>query len=238
MGCSVGVGTVTLNLGTLPAGEYILVVDGNAGAECEWTFQSNTLLALILYDFKAEYDAVFESVEIELELMTDANREGVYLQRSINGIDFVDVEFIPSGYNQAEGEALHYYALSDRQYPYVQTLYYRLKELALDGQIEYSNIRAVQLPKTSIRSSVLQDVHPNPADDQLFIPFYIHSETVGISADIYDMQGRLVMRLAQNQQFSVGKQRLEITVGDLPRGVYTLRFTADDAVSVRKFVLH
>ncbi len=238
MGCSVGVGTVTLNLGTLPAGEYILVVDGNAGAECEWTFQSNTLLALILYDFKAVYDPVFESVEIELELMTDADREGVFLQRSINGIDFVDVEFIPSGYNQAEGEALHYYAISDRQYPYVQTLYYRLKEQTFDDQIEYSNIRAVQLPSSSIRTSVLQDVHPNPAEDQLFIPFYIHSETEVISADIYDIQGRLIMQLVQNQQFSVGKQRLEIEVGNLPRGVYTLRFTAEDAVSIRKFVLH
>ena len=87
-----------------------------------------------------------------------------------------------------------------------KTLYYRLKEQTFDDQIEYSNIRAVQLPSSSIRTSVLQDVHPNPAEDQLFIPFYIHSETEVISADIYDIQGRLVMQLVQNQQFSVGKQ--------------------------------
>ena len=222
---------------TLPAGEYILVVDGNAGAECEWTFQSNTLLALILYNFSAEYNEMDDAVNIELELMSDQDREGIFVQRSINGIDFMDIDFIPSNYNAAEGSKLHNHSYSDNSYPLVEVVYYRLREIAYDGTVEYSNMRAVNLPHENVKASVLQDVHPNPAEDLINIPFYINSEDAIISADIYDMQGRLLMNIAKDQSYSNGKQRFELNVAHLPRGVYMLRFTANEAVSIRKFVL-
>lgn len=237
MGCSVGVGTVTLSINTLPAGEYFLVVDGNAGAECEWTFQSNTLLALVLYDFKAFYTESKDAVELDLSLQTDKNRDGFWIQRSVDGISFTDLEFVPSQYNDAEGAVEAFYHYEDANYPLTDIVYYRLKEMTYGGMVDYSDIRAVNLPVDNTQASILQDIYPNPAQDLINIPFIINLEDQVISASIYDMQGRLIKNIINEELYTIGKQHLEIPVQDLPRGMYVLRFTANDAVSMRKFVL-
>lgn len=238
MGCSVGVGNVTLSINSLPAGEYFLVVDGNAGAECEWTFQSNTLLALVLYDFKAVYSETKDAVELNINVQTDANRDGLWIQRSIDGVSFVDVEFLPSQYNAVEGAVPATYSYEDNNYPLVDVVYYRLKDITLGGMVEYSGVRAVNLPVDETMASVLQEVFPNPAQDKVNIPFIINSGEQLIHAEIYDMQGRLVLTPIQSQVYAAGKQIMEVSVGHLPRGMYMLRFTANDAVTMRKFSLN
>lgn len=43
--CTSGTGTITVNGGNLPVGNYLLVVDGTAGAQCKWEFKSVALLS-------------------------------------------------------------------------------------------------------------------------------------------------------------------------------------------------
>lgn len=238
MGCSVGVGTVTLSIPNLPAGEYILVVDGNAGAQCEWTFQSTTILALILHRFSANYNEITEAVELNVELKTSEETEQIFIQRSINGVDFVDVYSINSPYNEVEGTVVHEFDYEDTNYPYVDVLYYRLKEVDYSGHIDYSSIKAVSLPEMDIDYTVLQDVHPIPTSDLLHIPFYVNAESSRISLQIVDVRGNVLDFNVPETLFSAGKHRVSLNVGHLPKGVYMLRFTADDGVKVRKFVVN
>jgi hypothetical protein len=144
------------------------------------------------------------------------NSKHFILERSFNGTDFTAVTTV-----EAKGNSV---VKSEYQYPdnlgtvNQKVVYYRIKQVDLDGKAGYSNIVPVRLTATAEIA-----VWPNP---------FINNVTVNINSplpdvvtlSVYDMSGKIVA--AKKQNVAAGNNQLQLNGFEaLPIGVYTLNVT-------------
>ncbi len=235
-GCSVGVGQVQLSIPVLPAGDYILVVDGNAGAQCTWEFYETiggNLLPVQLVSFDAIFNETSKMVDLYWESTEEENFAGFTIERSTDAVEFYPVDFVPAK-GTAPGD-LNHYSYQDNGYPRIDVVYYRLRLDDLDGSFRYTHVKAVSPNLEAVGVSVLYDLYPNPVVNTLFVPFQTVKEDE-VHAVIYDMSGKVVKEIVQGQQYLPGYHILEADVADLPQGIYVLRFTAGVISEMQRFV--
>ena len=86
------------------------------------------------------------------------------------------------------------------------------------------------------RPFVLSDLFlfPNPATDQLTVRFAI-SQAAPVELLVTDINGRTLQR--NQQHFEPGKQQAQLTLDQLPEGIYLLRLQSQDQQWTRKFVV-
>ncbi|MEM6805881.1 MAG: T9SS type A sorting domain-containing protein [Bacteroidota bacterium] len=153
--------------------------------------------------------------EVELNWTTalEQNNMGFQIERSLDGISFQRVgevpgagnSMLPRSYNFLDGEAE-----ADR-------LYYRLRQIDLDGASNYSDIREVRMGASF---SAQINLYPNPVNEFL---------TVSISSAVnhqyklrvLDIQGKT---LFQKEHYS-GSERISIPVSTYSRGMYIVDLT-------------
>ncbi|MCH2044970.1 MAG: T9SS type A sorting domain-containing protein [Saprospiraceae bacterium] len=239
MGCATGVGNVQLDITNLPAGEYILVVDGNAGAECTWEFRDEIggdLLPIELKSFEGIYNKSTNAIDLTWFATVNAEVEGFAVERSLDAINFEQIGVVNSKYNLVGTDAAKY-SFSDPDYPNAQVVYYRLQELLYTGEGIHTNIVAVSPDQKVAGVSLLQDIYPNPASTKLTIPFLTAKEDK-VSAVIYDIRGQEMMRVIDEEVYGMGQHQVTAYFPKhWPSGVYILRFTANNRVVTSKFVI-
>lgn len=98
--------------------------------------------------------------------------------------------------------------------------YYRLKMVATDGVVTYSNI--VNL-KTNKFGSTPITISPNPAKDAISVVYPLTSSEA--SLNIVDMQGRVVFK----QIVSANTDQGDLNISALPAGIYLLRMDAGNS---------
>jgi hypothetical protein len=235
-GCAVGVGQVQLSIPVLPAGEYILVVDGNAGAQCVWEFYETIggdPLPIQLIEFNARFNEDTKNVDLNWKSAEEENFAGFTVERSTDAVDFFPIDFV-EGVGSEPGST-NTYSYEDASYPRVDVLYYRLRLDDLDGSFKYTNVKAVSPNIEATGISVLYDVYPNPTTNTLYVPFQTVKEDE-VSAVIYDMSGRVVKEIVQGEKYQQGYHILEADVNDLAQGVYVIRFTAGNLAEMQRFI--
>lgn len=110
-------------------------------------------------------------------------------------------------------------------------IFYRLKIIAADGQVKYSNVVLIRrnMVKTAVR------LLPNPASDHFMIMFYAEKDTK-VNLRLMDNTGRLV--LTQENKATAGQNTLQVNnLERLSNGVYTVQFYINSEVITLKLVL-
>lgn len=227
MGCSVGVGTVTLNLPNLPAGDYILVVDGNAGAECEWTFLSNTILELRMLSFNAYYSHAESAILLDWEVHQDDENEYFFIERSTDGYTF---EEIASLFSEEDKSV---YTFTDEDYPNTDYIYYRIKAIDHHDVIDHSEVRVVRNINKDLETSGIHDIYPNPTSSDLHIPMTVGAPQTSVGISIIGIDGRLI-KSSPSKWFDEGYHILTMDVSDLDQGLYYARIEFGGDIIMRK----
>lgn len=166
--------------------------------------------------------AVLASGWVDFTALT--NSDGIRLDWKINEEENAtgyDVEYSTDGEHwQAVGYVARDYSLMGvKQYQFLDKShlsgknYYRVAEISSNGSKIYSSIRV-----TDSHPSDKVYIGPNPAKDVLY--FYNLNNTGKQLAQVFDKSGRMVYSavIAEGQQ--------SLPVGNLPRGVYILKFQA------------
>jgi hypothetical protein len=145
------------------------------------------------------------SGEVHVAWATASEQHSAYfdVQRSFDGHIFASTEQLPASGTTTQA---HYYSSFDKTAP-AGTLYYRLRQVDIDGTATYSPIVTVAISKAAFT------LYPNPAHSQLTV-----ASAAGQEAQVCDLAGRL--RLATTLPAS-GKLSLDT----LPPGTYLLRVT-------------
>lgn len=137
------------------------------------------------------------------------------IEKSLNGKDFSDAGIL---FSIGNSEVPQQYNFTDE----IRTgekglIYYRLKLVDLDGQIQYSPIRLVRIGEEKANASIL--VYPNPVANELRVtlPATWHDKKVTI--DIYTQNGVLAKRFVTNY----ASQTETINVRALTPGSYMIR---------------
>jgi hypothetical protein len=81
----------------------------------------------------------------------------------------------------------------------------------------------------------INSVSPNPFNPVCEIEFEVGEETA-VELDIYDISGRLVSRLIDNEEMPAGVYRISWDGAENPSGTYLARFTASGKTDVRRLV--
>ncbi len=194
--------------------KYILYIDNfsSNGQAFNLTWQLTngaslncTVLPIVLTSFTAE--ARDEVIDLHWTTSSEQDNDRFEIERSGDG-----VLFQPIGTVDGAGNSLHelHYSFTDRS-PLNEVNYYRLKQVDLDGQYEFSSIVTAMHRGTDASLLLL----PNPGWDQ-----------VRVVVPRYMVEGQLVVAEAAGRE----TRRVAITAGELlfdasalPTGVYSFR---------------
>jgi hypothetical protein len=153
---------------------------------------------------------------------TNENRGDNYLiERSTNGNHFVEIASVS---NQGTAGTERDYSTVD-QNPVAGINYYRIKTVAVTGEVSYSDVRSLIFEPR--KGMVL--VTPNPAKDHINITVAGNTKTLSIL---------LVNSIGQHvKSLTMKGQNLQVNVSNLSAGIYSLRIQGDGIISSYKVVV-
>jgi hypothetical protein len=180
-----------------------------------------------LTSFTAE--AAPEGVLLKWTTASELNNHGFEVERSLNGIEFYTVAFIPGSGTTTETKTYSY--TDDVDYKGGEIFFYRLKQVDLDGRVNYSSIVEVEfnVPK----DFVLHQNYPNPFNPSTTIKYAVPKTSL-VNIKIYDLTGQEVALLV-NEVKEVGTYEIKFDARNLASGVYLYRMVTDNFTSVKKF---
>lgn len=140
----------------------------------------NSILPVTWKSFDAKL-TVNNTIELKWDVVQE-NCEGFYVQFSINGSDWQDLDFIPA---QTDGGSIKSYS-----YTHVNTnegkQYYRIRKVDIDKKETFSVIRTVDLNNEFGFAALW----PNPVTEQLRIALLSGNNNSRGKAGIFDLSGK------------------------------------------------
>ncbi len=162
-------------------------------------------------------------------VVTEYNNKAFYIQHSLNGSDWRDIDSISSkksALSLDEYSYTHKNNLEGRQY-------YRLRHIDGDlSQTGYSEVVTVMLRREN-QNKFKQGISfsPNPATDEVRIINEEGSEKFYSKATIFDLSGKIVAEKKLESHTNT------ITVKELPVGIYLVRAEHSDGSSVSQKIV-
>jgi hypothetical protein len=175
------------------------------------TVQSQNPLPIELLSFNAE--SVGKDVRSTWTTSNEINNDHFELERSTDGNEFIKIADIKGFGAGASMQTLNYKYYDKDVCGTV--IYYRLKQVDIDGKHSYSKIAAVKCKDADDGITV----YPNPANTVLNISFNI-PEQKNTEVQIRNMVGMIVMQM--NMAAQAGFNSATFNINDLPAGVYYL----------------
>lgn len=217
-------GTLTAS-GLTIGNSYLLMVDGWAGDDCEFTisgWSSSGILPVSLTSFYGtpgiDENYIYWTTKSEL------NNSHFILERSIDGISFHKIGLV---YGADNSNSEINYSFTDRNIDFGGLIYYRLKQVDYDGSEVSHGIVSVNNASENII------IFPNPSESELSITIG-QGEFNSVTIEYLDAYGRIVSESA-NLQNGVAMTTL---FSDLCSGIYFVRILdgSGNLIHVQKVV--
>ena len=229
LSCAAGPGTnavVQATTPTLSAGTKVYVaIDGDAGSNCQYSFNAlNAFGVLAESEFKNFSGWKTSSANVLKWISTTNKNIHFVIERSVNGSDFAAIgEVSPVG---AHGQAVN---CKFEDINPSQITYYRVKQIAADGQITMSNTLRIERKNEKVNKMRVF----NPVRDQL---------TLEIDSETNDMVDYRISS-AIGQTFDHGKlllqkgtNKLSRTISNIPAGHYVLTLSSKTSTQSMSFI--
>ncbi len=226
---------IVLNISTnsVPDGFYDVTVINPDGQRrtTAGLIQVDHQLPVELESFTAELNN--NSVLLKWRTGTETNNYGFEVERSygdeINGdLNFKKIAFIPGN---GTSSVPHDYGYTDI-ISGSSDLYYRLKQVDLDGHYDYSKKIKIELNEPA--EITLQQNYPNPFNPSTRITYSIPSDQF-VRLNVYDFLGREVTTLVNEHKIR-GQYSVNFDASGLASGVYICRIRANNSVTSKKML--
>jgi len=168
------------------------------------------------------------SIILKWQTATETNNLGFSVERRTNKTDWQSIGFVKGNGTSAQ---IHNYGFTDSKLN-SGTVYYRLKQIDLDGKFTYSNIveAGISLPQ----KFVLSQNFPNPFNPSTVIKYSI-PVSGHVSLQVFDVLGRLVETLVDETK-SAGEYSLEFKT-NLSSGVYYYTLKSGSFTETKKMTV-
>ena len=176
-------------------------------------------------------EVIQNSVKITWETATEINNLGFDVERSTDGKSFVKIGTVKGMGTTTE---VSKYSYIDNSINESGLIYYRLKQIDLDGTSAYSGTIEVDYSALPTEFSLSQN-YPNPFNPSTTIKFAL-PKSVRVTLKIYDALGSEVETLI-NKEMEAGYHQLDWNAGKYSSGMYIYRITAGDFNSVKKMMI-
>ena len=158
---------------------------------------------------KFEGHPLSKNVELTWSTASELQNDHFEMQRSVDGKTFSKIGHIKG---QGTTAVPHNYQLLDES-PFMGINYYRLKQVDLNGQFEFSKTISVDM----LNAGKTISVYPNPVKDNVTIETNITSD---YTIELFDIAGKLLQRHPAHTPV------LQLSTGDLLNGVYIISVTS------------
>jgi hypothetical protein len=172
-----------------------------------------------------------DDVVIQWTTASELNNNYFEVQRSIDGIHFEE-----TGMVAGNGTTLltSHYEYTDvnafADFATIKTLFYRLKQVDLDGTFELSKTVSVNVDRATIKNL---DVFPNPNQGKFSLSIE-SQETTTSTIKIYNVIGHEVF--STQAKLNIGQNTIEVESA-LPQGVYLMLVSDQGVNRVKRFVI-
>ena len=221
---------------TPAVGNYVLIAvpfdglngTGNAGVGLTIAFSVvDAPLPVQLSAFSAEVlhpDAVL----VRWSTATEVNNKEFVVERSLDGNFFAALSTVPGHGSTSQAQNYRY---EDKQLPaQTATLYYRLRQVDIDGKTTFSSVRTVALQARGPAAALLVYSDPTAGGK---VQYSFTGPTAGNEVmDLYSITGQ---RQGQYRVAATGAGH--VPVAGLPSGVYVLRIVTATGSHTGRFVL-
>jgi hypothetical protein len=182
-------------------------------------------LPVNLVSFKALLKG--DMVEVNWKTATEYNTDIFEVQRSNNGVDFSTIGTVKAK-NAAFGSS---YQFTDEK-PLAGYNYYRLRIVDINRSVKLS---PVVLVNVKAGNDIVTSIYPNPSNGQVVVNIKrpISGE---VSLSVIDPVGRVVMTKLLGKPDNT-PLLTSLSLGRLPKGLYTLRLTAGQNTWVHRLVI-
>lgn len=204
-------GTVTAT-GLTIGNDYILMVDGWGGDNCEFTVTGWTatgILPVELVYFNAIASTNHNMVTWQTE--SEFNNDFFRVMRSIDGENFEEIATVKGKGNSSIAQSYQFNDMDVRN----GEVYYRLEQVDFDGTTTLSEI--ISLSRKPMKEGLLT-VYPNPANDMITVELFDESFT-DATLNIVSMSGQVIYSEALIINGLIKKQ---IQISEIPQGVYNI----------------
>ena len=175
------------------------------------------------------FNAVKKNNDVALtwETASEKNCKGFEIQSSADGKNYEALDFVAS--QNGNTSYSQRYAYTDRIVKKEGLMYYRLKQIDLDGTVAYSQAKVVDLGRFNYTASV----YPNPFQDA----FKVNLETqTAQTAEVLvtDITGKTLY----NTEISLakGNNTLDISLSNQTPGLYLLKVTTGTQTYINRLV--
>ncbi len=173
--------------------------------------------------------AADKGLRVDWSTAFEENNRGFNVERSIDGVSFIDVAFVEGRDNAADGGD---YSFLDQGIVENTTYFYRLRQEDFDGTRSYSDIVSGALQSGT--GFTVGSFVPNPAKESTLLSIRL-DEAADVSIHLFDASGRQVTEI--KQALSAGNNQLTLPLTDLPAGTYLAQIvTANKAFTQRLIV--
>lgn len=159
------------------------------------------------------------SVHLTWNTAQEENLSHYEVERSMDGSDFTSIDEVAIA--KELGNNTYEY---DDPIQMLNTLYYRIKAVDIDGTITYSNIREVKMDIAVV------EVFPNPAKDR--INLRVNGKQGKASVSFSSVQGQKLVE--QELSLSGATQHFSFDLKDMPAGIYLFSFKQNGLEKVHK----
>lgn len=104
-----------------------------------------------------------------------------------------------------------------------------------DSTCHYISVTNVASVSENLNSISALSISPNPSDENATISFSL-AQACEMEISIYDISGRAILSLGK-QQFSEGKQKLQINTQGISSGTYFVQMNFDDQVNTNRMII-
>ena len=178
-------------------------------------------------------------VRLEWRTLSEVNNFGFEVQRrhDVQG----EFQTIPNGFVPGHGTTNipQDYSYTDST-SHAPRLWYRLKQIDLDGAIRYSAAVQVDIPTSIVSNShpsrfLLHQNFPNPFNPSTVISYELPKST-RVRLSLFNTLGQLVEVLVEEEQ-QTGRHEATLDASSLASGVYVYRIEAGEYVQTKRLLL-
>ncbi|MBL0102987.1 MAG: T9SS type A sorting domain-containing protein [Bacteroidetes bacterium] len=178
--------------------------------------QSTVPLPIKLLTFTADHEG--ENIVCHWITGSETNNDHFDIERSFDGETFEKIGKV-NGYGAGVSTTNRSYSFEDPDKCH-EIRYYRLRQVDIDGQFEYSETVAVNC----ISKDQMIQIHPNPAYETITYQFSQANDEV-LNIRIIDVTGRILKD--ENVNAIRGFNSFNTPVSELPAGVYYLHIRSN-----------
>ena len=210
-------------------------------------------LPVELVEFRGEYRDTSNSVYLYWKTETEINNFGFDVERSIDESSWTIIGFVPGSGTSSSAKEYEYedFTLSELDTLNVDSVFYRLEQIDIDGNREVSWTVRIGLHITSVEDYQeelpggfkLQQNYPNPFNPTTIIKFTIPAgfeARQNVSLDIFNALGEKIITLV-NEYKVPGNYEVEFNTnsiaGGLPSGVYFYKLNWGSFIKTKKMVI-